>query len=97
MSKASTSIKPDILIADLLEIEPEVAIFLLTEYGIHCVNCFAAAFDTLEEGARIHGIVGADFEELLQGVEAIVFNKKGKNEEKVIESKSEIKKSDDEW
>lgn len=74
--KEDIKINPDILISELLDIEPEIAIFLLTEYGIHCVNCFAAGFDTLEEGAGIHGIVGEDFQEMLVTIEQIINTKK---------------------
>ena len=26
------------------------------QYGIHCIGCAMAAFETVEEGARAHGI-----------------------------------------
>ena len=61
-------IKPDILISELADSYPEVALFLTTEYGFHCVGCFASQFDTLENGARIHGIEGEDFEEMMASV-----------------------------
>ncbi|MBI3671175.1 DUF1858 domain-containing protein [Candidatus Azambacteria bacterium] len=25
-------------------------------YGLHCVGCFAAEFDTIESGARVHNV-----------------------------------------
>lgn len=65
-------VTPDILISDLAEKSPEAALFLATEYGFHCVNCFASQFDTLEGGARIHGIMDEDFEEMMRLVQEII-------------------------
>jgi len=62
-------INPNIIISDLISAYPEAAIFLITEYGINCVNCFAAAFDTLKQGARIHGIIDDDFVQLISDLE----------------------------
>lgn len=39
----------------LVEKHPEV-IPLLMAYGLHCVGCSFSEFDTLENGARIHGM-----------------------------------------
>jgi hybrid cluster-associated redox disulfide protein len=66
------TIDPNILISDLGEAYPEVALFLTTEYGFHCVGCFASQFDTLIEGARIHGIEGDDFDEMLTKINNII-------------------------
>lgn len=45
---------------------PEIVEFLTIEYGLHCVGCFIAEFETLEEGAVVHGILGDDFEDMLK-------------------------------
>jgi len=62
-------INSHIIIADLIEQYPEAAMFLITEYGINCVNCFAAGFDTLKQGAKIHGIIDDDFIQLVADLE----------------------------
>lgn len=59
-------IKRDINISELALNYPEIVDFLIVEYGFHCVGCFVAEFENLEEGATVHGIVGEDFEEMLQ-------------------------------
>lgn len=61
----TVEITPDILIQTLANTYPQTIETLVIEYGFHCVGCFASQFETLEEGARVHGIVGGDFEELL--------------------------------
>ena len=74
-----------VIIGDLIEQHPEAAMFLITEYGINCVNCFAAGFDTLKQGARIHGIIGEDFEELISELESYLEEQKSiENEESSI-------------
>lgn len=68
-NKKEIKINPDVIISDLIEQYPESAMFLITEYGINCVNCFAAGFDTLRQGARIHGIIDDDFDQLMKDLE----------------------------
>ncbi len=52
-------------IEELVELDPEMN-DVLYEYGLHCGNCFAAGFDTLEEGAKMHGLEDDEIEELIQ-------------------------------
>lgn len=58
----------DILIEDLVENYPEVVDYLIMEYGFHCVNCFISGFEILEDGARVHGIEGEEFEQMLKEI-----------------------------
>ncbi len=62
-------------IGQLIEENPEMN-EVLYEYGLYCGNCFAASFDTLEEGAKSHGLEDEEIEELIQEL-----NKKMKNKE----------------
>lgn len=64
--KKKLKIPRDIIIEDLAEEYPEVVNFLIYEYGFHCVSCIVSGFERLEDGARVHGIEGDDFEEMLQ-------------------------------
>lgn len=41
---------------------------LLAEYGLHCLNCFANQFDTLEQGAMLHGFDDDEIEEMINEV-----------------------------
>lgn len=65
-------ILPDILISELISRFPQLEKVLVAEFGFHCVNCFLAEIDTLEEGAAIHGIVGEDFEILMKRVQEVI-------------------------
>jgi len=52
-------------IAELIERDPELN-EVLYEYGLYCGNCYAAGYDNLEDGARIHGLEEEEIEELIQ-------------------------------
>lgn len=43
---------------------------LLSEYGLHCVNCFASTFDTLETGAQVHGMDNDEMEQMIDEINA---------------------------
>ena len=61
----------DIKISDLVEQFPTAVNYLVTEYQFHCVNCFVSDYETLEEGAKVHGIEGEDFVALLEELNEI--------------------------
>lgn len=48
-------ILPDMVIGDVIMAYPETA-GVMREMGIHCVGCHGAAWESIEEGAAIHGI-----------------------------------------
>lgn len=43
---------------------------LLAEYGLHCLNCFANQFDTLEQGGMVHGMDDDEIEDMINEVNA---------------------------
>lgn len=53
---AMLQITPDTLIADLVAAYPNLTKILVDRYGFHCVGCFASEFETLAEGAIVHGL-----------------------------------------
>lgn len=46
---------------------PEAAEVML-EYGLHCVGCFANMYDTVEIGAKVHGMSDTEIEKMLNDV-----------------------------
>jgi len=40
---------------DVIKKYPAVAV-VLTGYGLHCVNCVFSKIDTIEAGAKVHGM-----------------------------------------
>lgn len=52
---AMTKITKDMIIGDILKMDPEMA-GLLVAGGMHCVGCPSAQAETIEEAALVHGI-----------------------------------------
>lgn len=48
-------INRDMPVSEIMEKSPK-AVELLALYGIHCASCFFSGFDTLENGAKLHGL-----------------------------------------
>ena len=59
-------VSKDTLISDLLKEYPFLAEILVKDYGLHCVGCFASNFDTIEGGARVHGMTDKEVEEMVK-------------------------------
>ena len=53
-------------ISTLVDKYPKLADVLVNKYNLHCVGCFAAAFETLEQGAKAHGMSGKEIEEMVK-------------------------------
>lgn len=68
------SLDPQIKMSELTIKYPELIEPLTYDYGLHCVNCMIADFDTLQEGAIIHGIEGDDFVDMINDLEEIINN-----------------------
>lgn len=64
---SSTAVTRDSNLGDIAKSYPQAAAVML-EYGLHCVGCFANQFDTLEMGARIHGMTEMEVDEMLQRI-----------------------------
>ncbi len=64
-------VKKDMLIIDVITQYPEVAPILMG-YGLHCVGCHFAGADTLEAGAKKHGIDEETIKMMIKGANLIV-------------------------
>jgi len=52
---AKKRITKDMMLGEILELNENMAGVLMSS-GMHCVTCMAAAMETLEEAAYVHGI-----------------------------------------
>lgn len=52
-------------IVELVSGHPE-AVGILMERGFHCIGCAMASFETLEEGAKAHGMNDEQIEALVK-------------------------------
>lgn len=59
-------------LSELVTLYPQLAGVLTGEYGLHCVSCFAAGFETLEDGAKIHGYDDKEIEKMVTRLNKLV-------------------------
>ena len=69
--KPFVKITKDMSLADLVFKYPGVAEVLL-DYGLHCVSCIASGFDTLEIGAKVHGMTDREIDEMMNRVNEFI-------------------------
>lgn len=55
---------------------PKAAQSLVSDYNLHCVGCFAAAFETLEQGLKVHGHKDKDIEKIVKKLQKLDIKKK---------------------
>lgn len=53
-------------IADILGTYPVLADIFVKKYGFHCVGCMAARMETLEDGAKVHGMETKEIDEMVK-------------------------------
>lgn len=69
--KELVKITKDMNLGEVVYKYPETA-EVLTDYGLHCVGCFANSFDTIETGAKIHGMGDDEVEEMIDRVNEVI-------------------------
>ena len=52
---------------------PKLAEVLL-DYGLHCVGCFASSMDTIEMGAKVHGMTDEEINEMVERLNEVLEN-----------------------
>ena len=66
-----TRITKDSNLAEVVYKYPKTA-EVLTNYGLHCAGCFAGAYDTIEAGAKVHGLSDKEIGEMLERVNEVI-------------------------
>jgi nitrogen fixation NifU-like protein len=61
----STFVTRDMNLGEIAARWPQARTVLL-DYGLHCVGCFASSFDTIEAGAKVHGMSEEDIDKLIR-------------------------------
>ncbi|MBU2100535.1 DUF1858 domain-containing protein, partial [Candidatus Micrarchaeota archaeon] len=78
--KLEKEITKEINIGELVKNFPE-AVPLLFDYGVHCVGCHVAAFETLEQGLTAHGYKEEQIEKIVKELnEKVKAEKEGNHE-----------------
>ena len=54
----------------------------LAKYGLHCVGCHVASFETIDQGAKAHGMKDAEIEKMIEDLNQTINQKQleAKNE-----------------
>jgi hybrid cluster-associated redox disulfide protein len=55
------------ILRDVIKESPQAA-DLLTEYGLHCANCFFNDTDTLEKAADLHGMTDEEIDIMIDEI-----------------------------
>ncbi len=61
----------DMVLGDIVERFPQAA-FVMSQFGLHCVGCHANVFDTVEAGAKVHGMSDSEIAEMLAEVNKVI-------------------------
>lgn len=72
MKKPKGKISEKMLIGELVEKYPKAAEVLVERYGLHCVGCGMAMMETIEDGARAHGMKAGEIKKMLEDLEKSV-------------------------
>lgn len=65
ISASKPTITKDLNLGELMINFPHEAEILVNDYGLHCVGCMAAAFETLEEGLKGHGYTDKQIDKII--------------------------------
>lgn len=49
---------------EFMQVAPD-KVSVLGEYGLHCIGCHVAFIETIEQGARAHGLSEEQIEEMI--------------------------------
>lgn len=77
---SGAKITRDMTLGDIISRYPETAEVMMKK-GLHCVGCHVAAFETLEQGAKAHGMSDKDIESMLKEMNNLIKNIKEGGEE----------------
>lgn len=58
-------ISKDMRLGEVVSSFPE-AVPVMLNYGLHCVGCHVASFETIEQGSKAHGMSEGEIEKMLE-------------------------------
>lgn len=60
-------------IAEVVFTYPEAA-EVMQAFGLHCTTCFASQFDTISDGAKLHGMHDDEIQEMIDEINQVINN-----------------------
>jgi hybrid cluster-associated redox disulfide protein len=73
--KGKALITRGMTLGELVERFPQAAM-VMARRGMHCIGCHMAAWETVEQGARAHGMPDRDIDKLLEEMNMAAGKKK---------------------
>ena len=70
MSEEGQKITKDMTLGDVVAKYPETARVMMS-YGLHCIGCHVAAWETIEQGAMGHGMSQEDLEKMMKDLNEV--------------------------
>lgn len=64
-------ITKDMIIAEIVDRFPYLAEYIM-DYGVHCVGCGIASFETLEEGFMGHGMTPGNIDVIIEELNKVI-------------------------
>ncbi len=58
-------------IAEVVSQYPEV-VEIFAAFGLHCASCFASQFDTISDGAKLHGMLDDEIDEMIEEANKVI-------------------------
>ena len=65
--KDSGKIDKEMTFGELIHSYPEAAMILM-KYGMHCIGCHIAVMETIEQGAKAHGLSDDDIDKMIEEI-----------------------------
>jgi hybrid cluster-associated redox disulfide protein len=67
-------------LGDIISKYPET-MEIMMKYGLHCIGCHVAAWESLEQGAKAHGMSDKNIESMLKEMNEMVKDIRGEDKE----------------
>jgi hybrid cluster-associated redox disulfide protein len=61
-------VRKDMMMSEAINMHPDIAMMLVLEYGMHCVGCGAAMFETLDDGFKAHGKTDEEIDKIIDEI-----------------------------
>lgn len=74
-------IKRDMTLGDVVKNYPDV-VHVMMEKGLHCIGCHATAWETIEQGAKAHGMSDKEIDDMVNEMNNSIKNKGMKTKNK---------------
>jgi hybrid cluster-associated redox disulfide protein len=72
MKAKTPKITKEMMLVEVVEKYPQLAEVLTEEYGFHCIGCFAAEEESLEQGAMVHGMTKREVTKLVETLNQLI-------------------------